>query len=98
VNRGDPLHLCDRMSRQLVHDALAMGLDGAPNAHPTPRSLLDYVWPGGSSNTFTIGINTCAVNRFPYTMAPLIFAPMLLIAEQVLGVRKLHDVYAAFGA
>jgi hypothetical protein len=43
-------------------------------------------------------MNTGAVNRYAYTMAPLTFAPMLLIAEQVLGRPKADDVYAAFGA
>lgn len=70
---------------------------GSAIAHPTPSSLFDYVWPGGASGTFTIGMNTGAVNRYAYTMAPLIFAPMLLIAEQVLGRPKANDVYAAFG-
>ena len=71
---------------------------GSSNAHPTPLSLFDYVWPGGAINTFTIGMNTGAMNRYAYTMAPLIFAPMLLIAEQVLGRPSANDVYAAFGA
>jgi hypothetical protein len=68
------------------------------NAHPTPLSLFDYVWPGGASGTFTIGMNTGVANRYAYTMAPLIFAPLLLIAEQMLGRPRADDVYAAFGA
>lgn len=71
---------------------------GSANAHPTPLSLFDYIWPGGASNTFTTGMKTDTVNRYAYTMAPPIFAPMLLIAEKVLGRPSARAVYAAFGS
>lgn len=71
---------------------------GSANVHPTPLSLFDYVWPGGAKDTFTIGMKVDEINRYPYTMAPLVFAMMLLIAEKVLGRPAANDVYAAFGA
>lgn len=68
------------------------------NAHPTPQSLRDFVWPGGASNTFRIGNNgDHQIDRSPYTMAPLVFATMLLMAEQVVGRPRAEDVYAAVG-
>jgi Family of unknown function (DUF5677) len=67
------------------------------NAHPTPHSLRDFVWPGGTPNTFQIGNNSNhPIERYPYTMAPLVFATMLLVAEQVLGRPNGDDVRAAF--
>jgi hypothetical protein len=67
------------------------------NAHPTPQSLRDFVWPGGASNTFQIGNNgNHPIDRYPYTMAPLVFATMLLVAEQVLGRPRAADVRGAF--
>src|SRR4029077_19955639 len=40
MERGDPLHLRNRMRRQLVHDALAVGLDGAPRDEQLGRDLV----------------------------------------------------------
>jgi hypothetical protein len=69
---------------------------GSANAHPTPLSLRDFVWPGGAPGTFSIGNNTDhPIERYPYTMAPLVFACMLLIAEHVLGRPKCENVRAA---
>jgi hypothetical protein len=66
-------------------------------AHPTAQSLRDFVWPGGASDRFLIGFNTeHPIERYPYTMAPLVFATMLLIAEQVLGRPNGDEVRAAF--
>lgn len=68
------------------------------NAHPTPQSLRDFVWPSGASGTIHIGNNSNhPIDRYPYTMAPLVFATMLLVAEQVLGRPRADAVYAAFG-
>lgn len=70
---------------------------GSANAHPTPLSLRDFVWPGGAPGTFSIGNNAeHPVERYPYTMAPLVFACMLLIVEQVLARPKGEDIRAAF--
>jgi hypothetical protein len=70
---------------------------GSANAHPTPLSLRDFVWPGGAPGAFAIGNNTDhPIERYPYTMAPLVFACMLLIAEQVLGRPHGDNVRAAF--
>jgi len=68
------------------------------NAHPTPRSLYAYVNPGGAAGKFAIGFmpNLDDDDRYAYTLAPLVFATMLLIAEQVLGRPNAEDVYAAF--
>jgi hypothetical protein len=67
------------------------------NAHPTPMSLRDFVWPGGAANTFKIGNSSeHPVERYPYTLAPLVFATMLLVAEHVLGRPTRSDVVAAF--
>lgn len=71
---------------------------GSANVHPTPLSLFDYVWPGGAPNTFTIGMSPDGVNRFAYTLAPITFAMMLLIAEKALGNPTAAEVFAAFGA
>lgn len=67
------------------------------NVHPSPQSLRDFIWPGGTSNTFWIGNDTGhQIERGPYTMAPLVFATMLLMTEQVLGRPNGDDVRAAF--
>ena len=66
-------------------------------AHPTPRGLYDLVWPGGAADTFVIANNMDhPVNRYAYTMAPLLFTTMLLIAEHVLGRPSSADVMAVF--
>lgn len=67
------------------------------NAHPTALSLRDFVWPGNAPNTFMIGNDVDhPIDRYPYTMAPLVFACMLLVAEQVLKRPKGEDTRAAF--
>jgi hypothetical protein len=69
------------------------------NAHPTPRSLFAYVNPGGETGRFAIGfdMNLSEEDRFAYTFAPLTFATMLLISEQVLGYPNADEVFVAFG-
>jgi len=68
------------------------------NTHPTPRSLFAYVNPGGAIGKFSIGLDVRLADedRFAYTFAPLTFATMLLVAEQVLGYPKAEGVFAAF--
>lgn len=68
------------------------------NTHPSPRSLFDYVNPGFATGRFRIGfIPTLREgDRFAYTFAPLTFATMLFISEQVLGYPKSDDIFAAF--
>lgn len=67
------------------------------HAHPTAHSLHDFVWPGGAKDTFSIGKNCDEpIDRYPYTMAPLVFATMLLVAEHVVGRPEAENVLEAF--
>lgn len=68
------------------------------NTHPSPRSLFTYVNPGFAPGRFQIGFHPKLDedDRYPYTMAPLVFATMLLVSEQVLGFPKAEAVFAAF--
>lgn len=70
------------------------------NTHPSPRSLFDYVNPGFATGRFRIGfMPTLQENdRYAYTLAPLTFATMLLVSEQVLGYPAADKVFAAFQA
>ncbi len=55
--------------------------------------------PGFATGRFRIGfIPTLEENnRYAYTLAPLVFATLFLISEQVLGYPKADSVFAAFG-
>jgi hypothetical protein len=76
---------------------LAVYRPASANVHPSPQSLRDFVWPGGASDTFWIGNNADhRIERYPYTMAPLVFATMLVMAERLLGRPNGDDVRAAF--
>jgi hypothetical protein len=76
---------------------VAVYRSASANVHPSPQSLRDFIWPGGTSNTFRIGNDTDhQIERPPYPMAPLVFAIMLLMTEQVLGRPNGGDVRAAF--
>lgn len=67
------------------------------NAHPTPWSLSAYVNAHGATGKFTIGMNPHEHDdRAAYTFAPLIFATMLFVAEQVLGFPKRSEVENVF--
>jgi hypothetical protein len=67
------------------------------NAHPTPLSLHTYVHGGSKPGTFIIGAKPHDTeDRFAYTLAPLVYATLLLIAEQALGYPRADDVFAAF--
>ena len=68
------------------------------NTHPSPRSLFDYVHPGFASGKFRIGFALELDNddRYTYTLAPLVFSTLLIIAEQVLGYPKADAVFPAF--
>lgn len=68
------------------------------NTHPSPRSLYAYVNPGGGAGRFAIGFmpNLTEEDRYAYTFAPLTFATMLVIAQQVLGYPTSDAVFAAF--
>lgn len=70
------------------------------NTHPSPRSLFDYVNPGFANGRFRIGFMPTLGDddRYAYTLAPLTFATMLFISEQVLGYPKADHVFAAFRA
>jgi Family of unknown function (DUF5677) len=66
-------------------------------AHPTPFSLSTYVVAGHPLGTFVVGVDpTNQDERFAYTLAPLIYAVMLFVAEHALGRPKRDDVEAAF--
>lgn len=76
---------------------LAVYRSASANVHPSPQSLRDFVWPGGTRNTFYIGNHPShQIERYPYTMAPLVFATLLLMAEQVLGRPNGNEVRAVF--
>lgn len=69
------------------------------NAHPTPMSISDYVDAHGATGRFTVGVNLANhENRYAYTLAPLIYATMLFVAENTLGYPKRSSVEGVFSA
>lgn len=92
-----PGGISDRMSLKTSYSVIYRTTSA--NAHPTPQSLYSYVRAGTTTGSFDIGfdVNLTDVDRFAYTLAPLTFATMLLISEQVLGYPQAQGVFAAFG-
>jgi hypothetical protein len=97
-------HLDDRPNANrmfsLEDEYVSIYRSTSTNTHPSPRSLFAYVNPGFANARFRIGFSGVLddADRFAYTIAPLVFATLLLMSEQVLGYPNADHVFAAFGS
>jgi hypothetical protein len=63
----------------------------------TPLSLSTYIIAAQLPGTFVVGMDpTNQDERFAYTLAPVIYAKMLFVAEHVLKQPNRADVEAVF--